>query len=334
MNHWARVGVGAFFAAGLVAVVAGPVVLWAATQAAQKDQPSSATSKPAVGKDKKDSSDQPPQLRFLAWQAEEEGESRETPAAWKPDGKPVTNQADLNILQQIDPGRAGIAPGETWRFVQLWFSHPDIDREFSASVTILDAAGKAIVGPDRQGSTSRLRGEPGNPDDSGWVVVMCSPGKAGDIPKTVDVVLRYSVGPWEEIGTLGVVFEYPAKLDGVTAEGTEETTLDRATAGRWGVAGAGLGNVTVTTLRTTRDHDVASRTQLDVIAVMIDDSELPRGLRMSSNKPDEGEKASFRFDAPRPEIKQFKFRTRPIREVTFKNVPLGPGATTTKPAAK
>lgn len=341
-NRRARRGIGIFLAAVLVTVVAGPVAVLRAeepaTQAAQKDQPPTAASKPAVDTGKKDLSDRPPQLRFLAWQAEgeDEDQSYEIPAAWTPNGERVNDEAVLKALRRTEPGHMGGAPGETWRYLHFWFSHPDFDRSAIANVTILNAAGKEISSSGNSWS-STPRGERENPDDSGWAVVTRGAGKTGDdLPKTVDIVLRYSLGPWEEIGTLNGVFEGPVKLDGVTVEEAEETTLDQAAAGRTG--DGKVGDVR-TTLRTVREYDVVLQMQFEVLAVMFDGRELTPSRRSSGTSPGEGEKARFQFYAPQSEIKLFKFRTRPIREVTFKNVSLGPDTTatpatnpTTKPA--
>ncbi|MCL2701638.1 MAG: hypothetical protein FWE88_08085 [Phycisphaerae bacterium] len=326
-------GIGIFLAAVLVAVVAGPLTVLRAgetttqptTQPARKDQPSAAT-QPAAGK--QDEAGQLPQLRFLMWQEEDET-SRENPTVWAPDGESVKDETDLKVLQQINVGTMGGGPDETWRYLFLFFSHPDIDHSTIIRVAIVDADGIEIIGSGSQNYSLHPRGERGNPDDSGWAVVVRSPGKIEDeIPKSVDIMLRYSLRPWEEVGTLGGVFESPATVDDITVEKAEEITVDQA---HVDLTGDGKVGDVRTKLHVIRDLDIARRMQFDIVAVMLDGREVIRSKRsLIRSGPGGVEKVCFWFDAPQSDIKLFKFCVRPIRVVTFKNVSLEPG-TITKP---
>jgi len=326
--------VGVILAAVFVAMTVWPLsiikadetTMSSATQPTRKDQPPAA-SQPAAGKQTE--AGQLPQLRFLVWQKEDPQIAHETPVAWQPDGESIKDETDMKVLQRR-AGTMGGGAGETWRFLHLWFSHPDIDSSTNVNVKIMDATGKELTGSGGQGSSSYPRGERGNPDDSGWAVVMRSPGKIEDeIPKSVDIVLRYSLGLWEEVGTLGGVFEDSATVDVITVEKAEEIIVDQAVLDRTG--DGKIGDVR-TYLHVVRDYDIASQMQLEIVAIMLDGREVRPDGRSSSSSPGGTEKARFRFNAPQSDIQRFAFRVRPIREATYKNVSLEPG-TITKPEA-
>jgi len=313
----------------LVAAVAGPAAVLRAdepaTQPAQKDDKPAAASKPVA--DKRARSDQPPQLRFLAWQEEDRTKARETSAAWKPNGEPAADEADLKILQQINfGGYMGGPANENWRFLCLWFSHPDLENSGSyLSVAFVDASGKQITGTGGVGWRVHPRGKDGM-DDVGWGVVIRSPGREGDIPKTATVVLQYAFEPWETIGTVNAAFEGPvAVVDTMVEEATDATD---------GVYGD---DKVRATLRISRVNDYDSRMQHEIVAVLFDGRELsPSGASSSSSR--EGMKATYTFNATLSDIKLFEFRKRPILEATYKNVSLQPATpekkAATKPAAK
>jgi len=312
MDRLTQLGVGIL----LIAVLAGLVtMLWAlepTTQPAAKDQP------PAAGNDGQTTVNQPPLLRFLVWQVKK-ADGKTLDNAWMPNGEPVNDEFDPAILQPLilSATEMGDGSGENWRFLHLWFSHPDVDRSTRVNVTFMDASGKKIPGPGGVCS-SYPRGMDRNKDETGWTVTVASPGRAKDnIPKTVDMVLTYGLEPWETIGTVNAVLEGPVTVGDYTVyETTEENDSFRF--------GDDKGRAV---LRVSRVDVADPRTERDIIAVTLDGTELHyRGLTS------DGKEVRYWYDTPRSEIKLFRFRTRQMREVTLKNISLQPG-TITKPEA-
>ena len=158
------------------------------TSQATPGQPDS-TESPAMG--------DPPRLRFLAWQDESQDWSKGR--AWHADGTPVTDRAELQVLANVPPTgfRVGYKETEASRFLHLWFSHPGIDRQSSQQVALLDSAENAI--PLMANGSFGSSADPPNPknENLGWIKYTLSPGTVGHTPKTVNIRLEYSVGPWK-----------------------------------------------------------------------------------------------------------------------------------------
>jgi len=263
-------------------------------------------------------------LRFLAWQVEDRTKARETPAAWKPNGELAKDEADLKILQQVNSAglSGGGSKGENWRFLRLWFSHPDIGRSDSyLSVRFVDASGKDIVAEGGVSWQTHPRGEKDDPDGLGWAVVTRSPGQEDNIPESADVVLSYALEPWETVGTVNAAFEGPVTVGDYTVEEAEEITDTR------------LGDDQArTTLRFSRGNDNDHWMRRSVVAVLLDGQEIThRGSSMTSSR--EGVQVKYTYNAPLSDIKLFKFRTRPVQETTYKNVSLQPNTPATPEAA-
>jgi hypothetical protein len=135
----------------------------------------------------------PPKLAFLAWQDENRVEDRLTwkPIAWHPDGSPVTDEAELNSLRTIVPGRVGDESNPKPRFLHLWLAHPAFDEASFANAAMLDLAGNRLS--PYVGAATHL---PSNPSENGWVAFTMSPGSFSDLPETLNVRLEYGIGPW------------------------------------------------------------------------------------------------------------------------------------------
>jgi len=316
-------------AAVLVAAVAGPLSILKAdepqTQPARRNAPP--VEKPVP----------PPELRYLAWKEPEAKPEDEIAVAWKPDGELVREAADQQILRRIERikmSRLGFYDAQvdkSVRFLHMWFSHPDFDGSSSVVIQFTDASGKELPGAQTNyiSSTGIFESEFEVTYKSGWMLVTKSPGRVGDdIPKSVNLVVRYAVGPWKEIGVLNAEFEGPETLlDGSTVDSPKGIAEAK---------GDGTQGVTTrTTLRVTRNPNTAERAQYDVRAVTHDGRELDFRVKSSGHmvEVEEDYKANgpledYKFDAPLPDIQAFKFRTRLIREVTFKDVSLQPGTIT------
>jgi len=311
-------GIGIFLAAVLVAAVAGPLAVLRAdapvTQPAQKDRQPTTTSKPAADKNKQNNAAQLPQLRFLAWQDDDISK------AWKPNGEPIKDEADLKALRRVHPGIiTGTTHGEVSRYLRLWISHPDLDRSASFFVRFMDVSGKPLPNSGGgAGSVTSPRGAEGSTDDLGWVVVTASPATLkDDLPKSVDIVVTYVLEPWRETDTINADFGGPVTVDGYIVTEAKEAVNDNRDDGS-----------VKTTLHYSPTDDDDSRTVRSIVAVTTDGRELSHD-EASYRQSITGEKmASLTFYVPRSEIKLFKFQARTVQEVTFQSVSLQPGTIT------
>jgi len=318
-----RTRVGLFIAAVLVAAVAGPPAVMRAAEPTTQRAPLADAE-----------SGQLPQLRFLAWQEEEDAKARETPVTWRPHGERVKEEADQKILQRFEVSRQEhrdmYGNKVPWRILHLWFSHPDFDRSSSVEVKLTDASGKELPGAKAgQSSSTDMRNAveygSGSTDKSGWMRVTKSPGLASDdLPKSVNIELRYAVGPWKEIGTLNADFDGPEKLGESTANPPKEVVNTN----HFNDDGTRKA-IPRTAIRFTHAHAATEQAQFDVRVVTRDGRELAHASRNSRGNRQTGTEETYEFDAPLADIQSFKFRTRPIREMTFKDVSLQPGALTT-----
>lgn len=281
-----------------------------ATQAVAAE---SAATQPASGSARVDESNSKmvPQLRFLAWEA---NTPDAPPTAWRPNGELVQNEMDRQIIHQVAPARMGGRHADKWRVLNMWFSEPDADEKSFVRVRIQDAFGVALSSDGGSTLTSVRPREEGGIDsqDMGWLLVSQSLSREGNIPASADIVLDYSVGPWKESGRIDTDFK-----GGWTA-------LDRGLTDGPGQDSEGKAFISI-----SRDANAASQTQYDFVAVTLDGRELTYSrLGGFGSGPLRIER--FTFESPLSDIQTFKFRTRPIWEVTFKNVSLVPG-TITKP---
>ncbi len=142
----------------------------------------------------------PPELRFLAWQ--DQWETNHPAAAWLPNGLPVTNVTDLNLLRAVAPARCDAAAlhlANPPRFLLLWFSHPLFDPETWSEVTLLDEHDQAIR--PAAGAMSATGVELPSERNGGlaWVRGALSVGDGTNTPARINVHLRYTVGPLENI---------------------------------------------------------------------------------------------------------------------------------------
>ena len=142
--------------------------------------------------------DEPPQLRYLAWQ--DEWKQAMPPRAWHPDGTAVTDPAEQRTLQAVPPCSMTPSPHleRTPRFLHLWLSHPLFDPSCTVAggVVILDQQGNRLQAQDTSQcssfteATDRTHGQ-------GWITYTLSPGPAFDRRPVVTVRLSYVLGPLE-----------------------------------------------------------------------------------------------------------------------------------------
>jgi serine/threonine protein kinase len=249
---------------------------------------------------------EPPQLRFLAWQ--DENRYLDQWRAWHPDGTPVVDSTELRWLDGTRATPVDVR-GTNWgkqnpRFLFLWFSHPAFEGSSYARVTLFDRDGKRVenVGSSIGQGVDGPRDSTGN---LGWLTHTMSPGYFTNMPATVNVRLEYGIGPWtvrrEEIpstfsGSMTLHNKANLVLIGQSAKGEAFVTMSRTDGG-------------------------VSDKQLNFVALTKDGRQVERtGQRLVGQENSMTE--TFEFPVKLEEIKAFQFRTRPIKTVEFKNVPL------------
>lgn len=258
----------------------------------------------------KNQTNEPPKLRFLAWQ--EKTTDPLSPHAWTPDGRWADDQADIRLLRASPATRVNVSEtsfgAANPRFLFLWFSSPGIDLQSYSAVELLDAEGKplALGGGGSTGSGASA------PDDSngelGWITYTLSPGSSPAIPAKVTVRLKYSAGPWMKGSEIESDFRGSMALrDGAYLNGFGQGTDGKAF------------------VPLSIDRTQNANTQFDFVALTRDGRTLASS-RSSTGGPTAGplQIQRFEFNAPLGQIKSFQMRTREIRTETYPNIPLMP----------
>jgi|GEM_PF-771236 len=250
-----------------------------------------------------------PQLQFLAWQ--DENKDLLQPHAWHSDGTPVQDKDELKWIKGLAPTPVNVhgtsEVKKNPRFLFLWFSHPAIDNDSFKRVRLFDPSGK----PLELGAAGSISYNSVSPDESngntGWITYTISPGNAGHIPASANIRLDYSVGPWTMGGDI------PRDYSGVESLGNH-TML-----GSLGQTASGEAFISITSSN-TEEPDV----HYDFVALTNDGHSIGHtGLRTSGfpNLLTE----TFNFPVKLDSVKAFRLRTRPIRKVEFKNIPIQAG---------
>ena len=69
---------------------------------------------------------------------------KEVIAPWKPNGEPVTDASDKQLLAHLLPGWTGPEADPNPDVLDLWFSSPRLDGGSFANLQLLDEAGNPI----------------------------------------------------------------------------------------------------------------------------------------------------------------------------------------------
>ena len=248
-----------------------------------------------------------PQLRFLAWQDKWKiAQADKLGAAFHRDGSPVSDPAELRLLNIIPPngcdyGRSGTNPS----FLYLWFSHPLFDRQSLNEVTLLDAKGVPIP-PGADGMLASAERESDQIDgETGWLTHTLCPGS---IPPTVTVRLRYSLGPWEG--------ERQFKID-------EQGTIALGNGSQFNGIGQNAAGKAFFALAVDMKQDGGR--QFGVVAVTKEGRDLqPVGFSGGGGVGEAVYVQRFEFAAPLAEIAYFRLSSRPIRTIEYKDLALSP----------
>jgi serine/threonine protein kinase len=242
---------------------------------------------------------QAPNLQFLAWQ--DEWKTNQPGAARHPDGSPVTDPGELSWLKKINPAivntSGGISPPDA-RFLLLWFSHPLFEGASLCEVTLLDELGHVI--PLRSGP---IEGS----GRFGWLTKTLSPDLRSNLPTSITVKMKYTLGPLENTQRIMVTtnLPMPIALNGkgqIIALGEQDD-----------------GNAFFVTI--AEDPAKLKAWQYYALAVAKDGRELNPGGTMSQGD-DHSDQASAKyiFYTPLSGVSALIIGTRPVRAMEWKEV--------------
>ena len=249
--------------------------------------------------------DEPPKLRYLAWQ--DEVQKNPHWQAWQATGEFVKHE-DLDVPRgfanpsQMDVSKTKAA-AENPRFLCLWFSHPALDAQSVVKVELLDDAGKPFETPVSDTATSV---SPPGPESGSlsWITASICAGRMGETPPRATVRLHYSASPWQFWDDIVGDFQGVMTLsEGVVTSGPAQGADGRAF------------------IQFTRDHTLdAGDQEFDFVAVTKDGRRLDRLGRTSGVS---GKFTTERriFDVPLNQVERFQCRKRPIHTMMW-DVPL------------
>ncbi len=256
---------------------------------------------PAAGKP--GVSNEPPQLRALAWLDNVAGGN-----AWKANGAPY-NLSELAVpLSLATPTSVNVsetsAAGAEPRFLCLWVSQSDIDSLSVKKIKLLGPEGKPLVTPSQDLATGAASATPEN-QNVGWITATLCAGTMSATPSQVTIQLNYSGGPWQFSDHL-----------------TPDWQGFRALGAGVQLTAPGEGNDGMAFVQITRDTtlDTASE-QWDFVAHTRDGRLLER-RGLSEYGLGTVRTEQFRFDTPLSQVVRFEIRKRPIKTMVWNDVPL------------
>ena len=216
------------------------------------------------------------------------------------DGKPLDDEESKRLIRaSVGTGVESQNAEDCW--LELWFEHPDLDRHSQLRVEVAGPDGQPLK--DRDTSTAA----------PGWVSVrphpalsscVISPGRAGKLPASVKVTLRYSIGPWRKGSVL------PADYNGSMSFGD-------------GCLLAGFGDDS-----NHRAFVSWSKGQddwmYDATARLKDGSEIGSSGWSRSGHPGKNIVESVSFPVQLRELESFRIRSRRVATITFPHVVIPP----------
>jgi hypothetical protein len=252
--------------------------------------------------------EEPPQLRFLAWQ--DEWKTTQPNGAWHSDGSPATNEADIALLRKLLPSIMDVSATEAGkrqpRFIHLWISQPLINQSGLNQVTLFDTDGAPIeLGGD--GSTaSRVMAASDHADQMGWHLCTLSPGEGAKIPARVTIRFRYAVGSLEREQTIPSGYQGSMSLEG----GSHLNGIGQDIEGNAFLA------IAVDAAKSESRH-------FGAVAVTRDGQEIAASGNSTSGHVGSALRVEkFTFNTPLKEIAHFRVGTRPVRTTEWKDVVL------------
>ncbi len=241
---------------------------------------------------------QPPDLPFIAWQPQ--GPASETVPAYRGDGTLADTPPEQTLLDQVRPARCeDRAAHPEARFVHFWFSHPLFEPDSLVDLRVSSETDTM--------SASRFELHQG----TGWIVATRSPGHVGMLPKTIDLTLRYVIGPLQEVRECEV-----------RAGNTTMMSLHGGSQlGGFGETPEGRAFLSISVNRAGM-----TRQQFSVEAVLKDGRKLTGDVGQSGAAGDSGVGTlRFEFGVPIASVDRFRIGVREIQTREWRGLVLPPG---------
>jgi tRNA A-37 threonylcarbamoyl transferase component Bud32 len=135
--------------------------------------------------------DKAPVLRFT--RLKRNGTDWQWPV-YSADGKPLDDEESKRLIRaSVGNGVESQNAEDCW--LELWFEHPDFDRHSQLRVDVAGPDGLPLNDRDTSTATPGWVSTRPYPALSSCVI---SPGRVGKLPSSVQITLRYSIGPWRK----------------------------------------------------------------------------------------------------------------------------------------
>lgn len=219
---------------------------------------------------------------------------------YTPEGKPVPLEESRPLIARSS-GIEVSNQNEESCWLQLWFEHPDFDRNCQLEVSLLGMGGQELKGRDHE--IGRTVWSSNRPDPAMQAVVL-SPGRRGSLPATVRVVLRYSIGPWQKGSTLKPDFHGSLSIGRNSFLAGFGDGADRRAFVSW-------------------SKPAADDILMDAVVVLKDGTQQGSQARQKTGGGSTSVER-LNFTIPLSEVDFFQFRDRQIRTATFDNVVVPP----------
>jgi hypothetical protein len=216
------------------------------------------------------------------------------------DGKSLDDEESKRLIRaSVGNGVESQNAEDCW--LELWFEHPDFDRHSQLRVDIAGPDGQPLK--DRDSSTAA----------PGWVSTrpypalsscVISPGRVGKLPASVQITLRYSIGPWRKGSVL------PADYNGSMSFG--ESCI---------LAGFGDDQNHRAFVSWSKGQD---DWMYDGIARLKDGTEIGSSGWSRSGHPGKNIVESVSFPVQLREVESFRIRSRRVATITFPHVVIPP----------
>jgi hypothetical protein len=216
------------------------------------------------------------------------------------DGKPLDDEESKRLIRaSVGTGVESQNAEDCW--LELWFEHPDLDRHSQLRVEVAGPDGQPLKDRDTSTAAPGWGSVRPHPALSSCVI---SPGRAGKLPASVKVTLRYSIGPWRKGSVL------PADYNGSMSFGD-------------GCLLAGFGDDS-----NHRAFVSWSKGQddwmYDATARLKDGSEIGSSGWSRSGHPGKNIVESVSFPVQLREVESFRIRSRRVATITFPHVVIPP----------
>lgn len=135
--------------------------------------------------------DKTPVLRFT--RLKRNGTDWQWPV-YSADGKPLNDEESKRLIR-ASAGNGVESQNAQDCWLELWFEHADFDRHSQLRVDVAGPDGQPLNDRDTSTATPGWVSTRPYPALSSCVI---SPGRAGKLPASVQITLRYSIGPWRK----------------------------------------------------------------------------------------------------------------------------------------